>query len=353
MLKHLLSVSAWLVALAALSPLPARAESSKPAAPANAAIQDMREAANRLISALNAEQRAQAVFPFKSEERTNWHFIPRERKGLPFKQMQPFQRPLAMALVNSALSHKGQMKAAAIMSLEQILLELEQGKGPKRDPEMYFVSLFGEPSATATWGWRIEGHHLAMNFTLVNGTEFSGTPSFLGSNPATVKQGPRAGLRALGNEEDLGRALLKQLTPTQQKTAIFTNTAPADIFTGASRKVTALAPVGILASDLTATQRDQLKLIVREYVERLRPELAQGSLARIDKAGWGKVRFAWAGGTEPGEAHYYRVQGPTFLLEYDNIQNNNNHIHAVWRDFDNDFGDDLLARHYQQSPHGN
>lgn len=349
--KHRNVGSGWLLALALLTSTLQAAEVAKDNAAQ--AIQEMREAATRFLAALDPAQKERATFEFKNEERYNWHFIPRERKGLPFKEMLPFQRPLGMALVNSALSHRAQLKAAGIMSLEQILLELEQGKGPKRDPEMYFISIFGAPSANQTWGWRIEGHHLAMNFTIAHGTQFAGTPSFLGSNPAKVKQGPRADLRVLGNEEDLGRKLLLALTPTQQKTTIYTNTAPADIFTSATRKVTALQPIGILAADLTTAQKELLKGLVREYVERLRPELAAPALQKIDKAGWGKLRFAWAGGSQPGEAHYYRVQGPTFILEYDNIQNNNNHVHATWRDFDGDFGDDLLARHYQHSSHGN
>ncbi len=315
------------------------------------AIQDMRESADRFLAALDAGQKSKAIFPFKDDERLNWHFIPRERKGLPFRDMVPAQRPLGMALVNSALSHRGQMKAAAIMSLEQILLELEQGKGPKRDPEMYFLTIFGTPSANQTWGWRIEGHHLAMNFTIARGTEISATPSFLGSNPAMIKEGPRAGLRTLAAEEDLGRQLVKSLNPAQSKVTIFTNTAPKDIFTAADRKAKQLEPHGILASALNESQLGTLKALVREYVGRVRPELAAVSMQKIEKAGWKHVRFAWAGGMDPGQGHYYRVQGPTFLLEYDNVQNNNNHVHAVWRDFDGDFGEDILAQHHSETSH--
>ena len=340
---------AALVAAFLLNPLLACA--AAPAKEALFAIQDMRESADRFLTSLDSSQKAKAIFQFKDDERLNWHFIPRERKGLSFKEMQAFQRPLGMALVNSALSHRGQMKTAAIMSLEQILLELEQGKGPKRDPEMYFLSFFGTPSANQTWGWRIEGHHLAMNFTLAHGTEVSATPSFLGSNPATVKEGPRAGLRVLAAEEDLGRHLLKSLNPTQSKQAIFASAAPKDIFTAADRKAKQLEPQGILASALNETQLGGLKALIREYAGRLRPELAAVSMQKIEKNGWKNIRFAWAGGTEPGEGHYYRVQGATFLLEYDNVQNNNNHVHAVWRDFDGDFGEDILAQHHSETPH--
>ena len=323
-----------------------------PAKEAAAAIHEIRENAERFLASLDATQKGKATFEFKDDERLNWHFIPRERKGLSFKELQPFQRPLALALINSPLSHRGQMKTAASMSLEQILLELEQGKGPKRDSDLYFLSFFGTPSKTQTWGWRIEGHHLAMNFTLAHGALFSGTPSFLGSNPAKVKTGPRAGLRALAEEEDLGRQLVKSLTPAQSKQTIFTNTAPKDIFTSADRKARQLEPHGILAASLNPAQLDNLKALVREYVGRVRPELATESMQKIEKAGWKNVQFAWAGGVEPGQGHYYRVQGPTFLLEYDNVQNDNNHIHAVWRDFNGDFGEDILAQHYSEAPHG-
>ena len=313
------------------------------------AISDMRETALRLIASLDASQKQKLLFDFKDDNRYSFKFTPGDRKGLPMKEISAHQRPLAMALINSPLSHRGQIKASAIMSLEHILLELEQGKGPKRDPELYYLSIFGTPSSSQTWGWRIEGHHLALYYTIVDGKEFVGTPSFFGSNPATVKQGPRTGLRVLAGEEDLARSLMSSLSDAQLKKVVFTNAAPADIFSGEKRKVTALEPVGILASELSNAQKEKLKLLIREYVERLRPELAQETLKRIEKTGWNNIRFGWAGTTKPGEAHYYRVQGPAFLFEYDNIQNNNNHIHAVWRDFENDYGDDLLARHYKKS----
>jgi hypothetical protein len=255
-------------------------------------------------------------------------------------------------LLASGLSQRGQSKALTIMSLEQVLQDLE---GPDRrfprDPELYFVSIFGTPGPKATWGWRVEGHHLALNFTIVNGAFVSGTPSFMGSNPAEIRSGPRLGLRALAAEEDLGRELIQSLNATQRKTAIFAEKAPADIITGAVRKASPLDQVGLAANDLSADQLVVLKRVIEEYVRRNRPELANADLVKIQDAGYNKVYFAWAGGLEKGDPHYYRVQGPTFLLEYDSTQNEANHVHAVWRDFNGDFGEDLLRKHYDATPH--
>ena len=238
------------------------------------------------------------------------------------------------------------------MGLELILRELES-KAPNmvRDPELYYFSIFGKPGPKETWGWRVEGHHLSFNFTIVEGRDVSGTPSFMGTNPAEVKDGPQKGLRVLAGEEDLGRALIKSLNDEQRKLAIIQTTAPKEILTAADRKVKPLAAAGIPHGQLTKPQSATLLRIIREYAYRNRPELANVDLASIRKAGLENIYFAWAGGLERGEGHYYRVQGPTFLLEYDNTQNDNNHIHAVWRDFDNDFGEDLLRKHYEQSPH--
>src|SRR5947207_397889 len=313
--------------------------------------EEMAAAANHLLATLTAEQVAKAAYPLNDNERFNWHFIPRERKGLPFKELAPEQKHLAHALLSTALSHRGYVKVSTIMSLEQVLRDLEQGKGPTRDPELYFVTVFGKPDAKGTWGWRVEGHHLSLNFLLVDGKDISVTPSFLGSNPGEVREGPRRGLRVLGAEEDLARQLVKSLTDEQRKIAIYTNTAPREIITGNDRKVTALTSTGISAAKLNKAQTELLGRVIREYVYRYRPEIADDDLKKIEKAGMKNLSFAWAGSVEPKEGHYYRVQGPTFLLEYDNTQNYANHVHAVWRDFDHDFGDDLLRDHYDHVPH--
>lgn len=339
------SIVPCLIALAiALPALPVRAH--------DAAFQ-MAEFANAFLGSLKPEQKEKATFKFEEEERENWHFIPRERKGLPIKEMTDQQRLLAHALMASGLGFRGMMKAETIMSLEEVLYETESAADEtkraatreKRDPTKYFVSIFGTPAEKGTWGWRIEGHHISMNFTLKDGAPVRATPSFFGSNPGEVRMGPMSGLRVLHNEEELGRTLVKSLSADQMKTALVAVDAPKEMITAAEHKVNPLKPEGIANTDLTAEQKKQLNLIIREYLERLRPEIADEAWARIQASG--PVNFAWAGGKERGEPHYYRVQGKTFLLEYDNVQNEANHVHSVWRDFDGDFGRDILGEHYK------
>lgn len=320
------------------------------------AAKEMAQAAGNLWAALTPEQKKKAAFPFKDGQRYDWHFIPRPRQGLPWKEMTEGQRALAHGLLASGMSSRGYVKAETIMSLEEILKEMEQGRGPARDPELYFFSLFGDPASAdpkEPWGWRVEGHHLSLNFTIAGDKGIAGGPSFMGSNPAEVRQGPRKGLRVLGEEEDLGRRLVKSLKDDQKSKAVLSGDAPKDILSFVARKAEPLKPAGLLASEMTAEQKEVLTKLIAEYAERLRPEIAAQDLAEILKAGVDKVGFAWAGGTEVGQPHYYRVQGPTFLLEYDNTQNNANHVHSVWRDFEGDFGEDLLKKHYEESPHHN
>lgn len=326
-------------------------------AQAHEAGAQMAEIANAFLAALQPEQKQQATFDFGNEERLNWHFIPRERKGLPMKAMSPQQRLLAHALLNTGLSFRGAAKAVTIMSLEEILYQIE-GAGDeskreatrlKRDPENYFVSLFGTPGTKGTWGWRIEGHHLSLNFTIKDGQLLRATPSFMGSNPGEVRQGPLTGLRVLAKEEELGRELAKSLGEDQWKKAFFDEKAPKEMITAAEKKVSPLAPPGIADSELTPDQKAKLHELIREYLTRLRPEIAEETWAEIEKGG--PVHFAWAGGKERGQPHYYRVQGKTFLLEYDNVQNEANHVHSVWRSFDGDFGRDLLGEHLK-AEHG-
>ncbi len=311
----------------------------------------MTEAATHFLAALSPEQQAKCRFELKEDERLNWHFIPRARKGLPLKELTPAQRSLAHGLLATGLSQRGFLKATTIISLEDILKDLEQGKGPTRDPELYYVSIFDKPALDHPWGWRIEGHHLSLNFTVTGADQVSVTPSFMGSNPAEVRSGPRKGLRVLGTEEDLGRRLVKTLTEEQRKVAVYTNSAPSDIITAADRKAHFLSPAGLNASQMSKEQVDLLQTLIKEYVYRYRAELADQDLKRIQAAGLERLSFAWAGSTEPGQGHYYRVQGPSFLLEYDNTQNNANHAHTVWRDLQNDFGEDLLRKHYDQDHH--
>lgn len=332
-----------LSALVSLSALPLRA---------HIAGDEMADAANKFLAALDGDQKAKVAYDFKSDERQNWHYVPKDRKGLTVKEMTAAQRKLAFALLRSGMSDKGYNKATNIMNLENVLHEMEgANRRFPRDPELYHFFIFGQPSTTAPWGWRVEGHHLSVNFTIDKDEVVSVTPSFMGTNPADVKSGPLKGLRVLAEEEDFGRQLIKSLNAEQRKTAIFAKEAPKEILTEAKKKVKPLAQNGIAASRLTSEQKETLNKLIKAYVFRYRPDVAESDLKKIEQAGVEKIQFAWAGGVEKGEGHYYMVQGPTFLLEYDNTQNNNNHIHAVWRDFQNDFGEDLLRKHYEQVPH--
>jgi len=313
---------------------------------------EMRESVHRLLQTMTPEQKAKAQFDFAGEERKNWHFVPKIRNGITLKELSPSQQPLLHALLSSAMSHQGLLKAETIISLEEVLKEMEK-QNPRmvRDSELYYLSLFGTPESGKTWGWRFEGHHMSLNFCVASNGLVAVTPSFMGSNPAEIKEGPRKGLRTLGGEEELGRKLVQSLNPEQKKQAIFAEKAPSDIITMVEKRVSPLEKAGIIASQLNADQKLQLKSLIMEYLGRYRTEIASEEWKGIESAGLDNIYFAWAGGINPGEGHYYRVQGSTFLLEYDNTQNNNNHVHAVWRDFKNDFGDDLLQRHYRNHPH--
>jgi hypothetical protein len=248
------------------------------------------------------------------------------------------------------------------MDLETVLKALEsaqraaapqppRGTPLERDPEKYFFSIFGTPSAKDTWGWRVEGHHVSLHFTVVNGTLIASSPSFFGSNPAEVREGPKKGLRILAAEEDAARALLQSLDPAQRASAIIDTTAPGDMVTMANVNITPLSPTGVSAAAMTAPQRDLLMKLLDVYIGKMAADIADDRLARVRKAGVERIAFAWAGDTERGKKHYYRVQGPTFLVEYDNTQNDGNHIHSVWRDFNGDFGRDLLREHLRSVAH--
>jgi len=316
----------------------------------------MAAAAERFLAALSAEQRQQAVFAVDAAERTNWHYIPRERKGLPLKRMNEDQRKLARELLRSGLSQRGYLTATSIMDLETILGDLEQRTNSSerrivRDPELYFFSVFGAPSARDAWGWRVEGHHISLNFTVAGGAAVASTPSFFGSNPAEVPDGPKKGWRILAQEEDAGRALLVALDEPRRAKATIETTAPNDIVTTNSVKIDPLSPAGVSASEMTASQRDRLLALIDVYTSQMASDVAADRMARIRKAGVEKIAFAWAGGTEHEQKHYYRVQGPTFLIEYDNTQNDANHIHSVWRESDGDFGRDILREHIKSVAH--
>jgi hypothetical protein len=298
----------------------------------------MATAATRVIKALDQDQIARATFPFDSPERLNWHFIPRERKGLPIKDMTPAQRALAFGLLHTGLGASGFLKATTIMSLEQILKDLEKGSGPVRDPERYFFTVFGKPSDRGKWGWRVEGHHLSLNFTLEDGKITSATPAFFGANPAEVRQGPREGLRTLADVEDRALRLVQALDSDQKKVAVVEEAAPKDIRAANTPQPPTEEAVGLPFAKLTEDQKAMLKALVESYAADMPPEVAQAWIGEIRQAGPDSVRFAWFGPADRSQPHAYRVQGPTFLIEFNNTQNGANHIHSVWRNMLGDFG---------------
>jgi hypothetical protein len=305
----------------------------------------MTETANRFLAALHPQQRAKATFRFEDDERLNWHFIPKERKGLPLREMSPYQKHLASALLSAGLSQAGYIKAVTIMSLEDVLRIIENDNGERRNPEKYYFSIFGAPSVRGPWGYRIEGHHFSQNYTVVDGKVTDG-PSFFGANPAEVRQGPRKGLRTLAAEDDLGFAVVQSLDLGQRKIAIVDPTAYKDILTSASRKA-ALAgqPSGFHASKMDKKQFDALMALIQEYAQNIPEQLAERRQEQIAKANR-DIQFSWSGGINHGDPHYYRVQTGSFLIEFDDTQDGANHIHTVWRDFNGDFGEDLLKLHY-------
>src|SRR5215471_13139705 len=311
----------------------------------------MVSAAQAFLATLDPAQRTQAVRLFKSEERFHWFYTPVARKGIPLKALTPPQRTAALNVLRAGLSEKGYSKAETIRQLENVLREIEKGAGPARDPELYFFTFFGEPMEGGTWGWRYEGHHCSQNWTIVNGKSIASSPQFFGANPAEVHDGSMVGIRVLSAEEDLGRSLVKSLSPEQRADAIISTSAPGDILTTNQRLAAIQEDKGIAYSKLTSDQQGALMALIEEYLSAQSRTEARQRLDKIRQAGFDQIKFAWMGSLEEGEGHYYRVQGSTFLIEYDNTQNNANHIHCVWRDFKGDWGADVLAEHYRNSPH--
>ncbi len=334
-----------LLATLVLCPLFGLAHTTKEAAA------EMAAAARSWTGSLTPDQQKMAIFAFPDKERENWHYIPRVRQGLPFKAMTDPQRLLARTLLASGLSHRGLEQADMVMALERVLFEIEHA--PHRDETLYYFSVFGVPGPSSTWGWRVEGHHLSVNFTLVDGQRIVATPNFVGANPGEVRiAGPQHGRRVLAVEEDLGRALVLSCSDEQRAKAIVSATAPGDILTRNDNVAKPQEPAGLGYTEMTANQQTQFKALVAVYANRLRPEVAEAELKKIADADWNRLSFAWAGSVKPGEGHYYRIQSTDFVIEYDNTQNNANHIHTVWRVFNGDFGRDLLQEHYTDSHAG-
>jgi hypothetical protein len=295
-------------------------------------------AADRFMDSLSQEQSSKAAFPFDSPERLNWHFIPRARKGLPIKELSSEQRALAFGLLESGLSGSGFLKATTIMSLEQILKDLERGSGPVRDPELYYLTIFGKPLDRGKWGWRIEGHHLSLNFVLENGKIVAATPAFFGSNPGEVRQGSRQGLRTLAEREDRALRLLQSLDESQRSKAISAEKVPSEIRAAGTPQPPTEAAVGIAFGDLLSHQRLMLRALIDSYASDMPLEVAKAWIDDMTLTGPESVHFAWSGAADRSQGHAYRVQGQTFLIEFNNTQNGANHIHSVWRSMLGDFG---------------
>lgn len=356
---------------------PALAQTVAPA-PSRGATQrvrdEMREAAQDFLKQLNDEQRQQAMFAFDDAERFNWHYVPRERKGLPLKKMTPDQRRAAMAMLKTGLSQQGYDKATSIMDMENVLRVIDN-RPPNdtyRDPENYSFTIFGDPSSTNPWSWRIEGHHLSLQFMSLTGKVIAQTPTFFGSNPGVlrydttmadkrmgdprVKDLPQRGREILKPETERAFALLKTLTPEQRKQAVLAAVAYPEIVTSNKRTASLERMDGLKMSDMSAPQRALFMDLLKLYLANYRITLANQQMAKLEKNGLDNLRFAWAGDLTPelgdGKGWYYRIHGPTILIEYDNTQTNANHIHTVVRDLTNDFGEDMLKAHYQTSQHG-
>ena len=334
-------------AAASAVPLHARAQGAPPALSevSDSVRAAMAAAAVAWLNALPPDARRRAVFGMSDKERENWHYVPRHREGVPFKEMLASARTAAHELMKASLSGMGYGKAVNIFRLEEVLRRLETF-GLMRDPDNYAFTVFGAPGPSAPWGWRLEGHHLSLNFALVPGKPVAMTPAFFGANPAQVPSGPERGLRVLAAEQDMARALVQGMSETQRARTVIAAQSLGDIVSGPGRADSLAAPTGLAFADMSGDQRAQALRLVEEYARNMRAELAEQELSRMRQADPLLIRFAWAGPIEPGKAHYYRLHGPTLLIEYDNSQNDANHIHSVWHDPRRDFGLDLLKAHY-------
>ncbi len=309
------------------------------------------EAAQQFRQTLNQDQQSQLTYDFENDERYNWHFVPRDRNGLPLKAMNEDQQQAAMNLLRASLSQAGYQKVKDVMTLENVLRMVEDrpANDTYRDPNNYYFTIFGNPQPGEAWGWRLEGHHLSLNFSSLSNEIVSATPTFFGSNPAKVPSGPKKGWRVLEPEEDFARALVKSLNQDQLSTALVAEEAYPDIISGTEIQAQVGDSEGLAHSQMSSKQQDQLMQLLEVYYNVHRAEVAEKALQDIQEAGLEDIHFAWAGGLEVGDPHYYRLQGPTFVIEYDNTQNNANHIHTVIRDLQNDWGRNVLKNHYEEA----
>ena len=291
-----------------------------------------------------------ALIDFADDSREVWHFLPVasfDRYGIALSELSDEQDQLVFDLLQASLSAEGFEKTEQIVGLEVVLQMLEKNN-TTRDPEQYHIAIYGIPTSKGTWGYTFQGHHVALVFTFVDG-KLSTTPTFLGANPAEVPSGPKKGLRVLKEEEDLGLELINALTPEQQTLAMISDRAPREIFTAAESEVKPLEQAGVRYGDMSKENQKLFDRLISEYISVMPEDMAQQRVTKLTGAGVENIRFGWAGPKDRSDGHYYRIQGPTFLVEFDNTQNNANHIHSVWRDFKGDFGRDLIREHYHSA----
>ncbi|MYC65825.1 MAG: DUF3500 domain-containing protein [Acidobacteriia bacterium] len=322
----------------------------------------MVSSANAWLASLNSNQVTTAQFKLDNPDYERWHYVPDNsfttqrgygRNGLTYRDMSPEQRSLADALLAASLSRAGFVSVKTIMSLEEVLRIQENDNTGRRDVDVYHVSIFGKPSMNGRWAWRMEGHHVSLHFLMQDGKLVSTAPEFLGANPHMVLDGPRKGVRPLGAREDTARELMMSLGDSLKKKALVAEKAYRDILTTAdSRAELENEPQGLAASELSQEQYEMLLATADQYAVSLPAEQAEARMKRVRGTPKEQLFFAWAGSIEPGGGDYYRIQSPEFLIEYDNVQNGNNHSHTVWREFKGDFGRDLLAAHYRLDDHG-
>jgi hypothetical protein len=308
----------------------------------------MNEAAARWLASLSPAQKAKGTFHYLDGERMLWYYPPLNRHGLPLRDMNANQRELALRLMSTALTPQSYQQARHIIDHELVLgpLEVEENTVTfVRDPELYYWTLFGEPGGSDPWGWRVEGHHVSIHFSVWGDKVIAMTPFFYGANPAEVRQGAKQGLRILGHREDLAIELAGTLDAGQRSKAIIHDQAPWDILSYNATRMPIHQEEGLPGSRLSGTQKEILLSLITEYVNQVHPDLATEKLAAIRKDGLDHFRLVWAGATDRSRDHYYRIHGGDFIVEFDNIQNGANHIHSVWRDVQNDFAIDVLSEH--------
>ncbi len=314
----------------------------------HATAKEMTRAATSFLESLSDSDKAQTVYQYEDGERLFWYYPPLNRHGIALRDLDADQRGLALILMGSGLTERSLEQAKQIIDLETVLGPLEKEAGSitfVRDPELYYFTVFGEPGGDSPWGWRAEGHHISLNFSIWGDKIISMTPFFFGSNPAEVRKGPKKGLRVLNDRQDLAFELMNSLDQGQTSQAVVYREAPYDILTYNSTTVSLPPGEGLLGSAMNATQMGILKSLIKIYVDQVPADLARDRMARVEDEGFEGLHWAWGGPTRMDEPHYYRIQGENFTVEFDNRQGNANHIHSVWRDVANDFATDVLRKH--------